>query len=34
MLLTLHFGSRGVVGASVLLVGLEAVMNLSRHTDY
>ena len=31
VLLTFHFGSRGVGGASVLLVGLEAAMKFSRH---
>jgi len=29
---TFHLGSRGVSGASVLLVGLEAVMKFSRQT--
>ncbi len=34
VLLSFHFESRRVGGASVLLVGLEATMKLSRHTDY
>jgi len=31
VLLTFHFGSRGMGGASVLLVGPEAAMKFSRH---
>jgi hypothetical protein len=32
LLRTIHFGNGGMVTASVLLVGLEAVIDFSRHT--